>query len=157
MFKDFIVEKIGREVYRLAQLRYRNIIPAAELLATDEPEDFVYPGFVKPGTASRKMVPGEFWSGRDRYLWLHTEFEAPRDWKGKDVLGVFDFGLTGGGYCSGFESLLFIDGLPYQGVDGNHKEVFFKPKAGAKQSFDFRLWSGLEGGGPKHNMDHQIK
>ncbi|MDR0999037.1 MAG: alpha-mannosidase [Treponema sp.] len=157
MFKDFIVEKIGREVYSLAQLRYRNIIPAAELLATDEPKDFVYPGFVKPGKSSRKMVPGEFWSGRDRYLWLHTEFEAPREWKGKDVLGVFDFGLTGGGYCSGFESLLFIDGVPYQGVDGNHKEVFFKPKAGGKQSFDFRLWSGLEGGGPKHDMDHQIK
>lgn len=157
MFKDFIVEKIGREVYRLEQLRYRNVIPAAELLATEEPEGFVYPGFVKPGKESKNMTPGDFWSGRDRYLWLHTEFDAPRDWKGKDALGVFDFGLTGGGHNSGFESLLFIDGIPYQGVDSNHKEVFFKPKTGGKQSFDFRLWSGLEGGGPQQPMYHQIK
>jgi alpha-mannosidase len=157
VFKDFIIEKIGRELYRLEQLRYRDILPVTDLLATEEPEGFVYPGFVKPGKASKKMAPGEFWSGRDRYLWLHTEFEAPREWKGRDALGVFDFGLTGGGYCSGFESLLFIDGAAYQGVDSNHKEVFFKPRAGGKQHFDFRLWSGLEGGGPKHPMDHQIK
>jgi alpha-mannosidase len=157
MFKDFIIEKIGREIRLLGQLRYRNVIPAGELLATEEPEGFVYPGFVKPGKGSKKMAPGEFWSGRDRYLWLHTEFEAPREWRGRDALGVFDFGLTGAGHCSGFESLLFIDGAAYQGVDGNHQEVFFKPRAGVKQSFDFRLWSGLEGGGPKHPMDHQIK
>ncbi|MDR1637840.1 MAG: alpha-mannosidase, partial [Treponema sp.] len=35
--------------------------------------------------------------------------------------------------------------------------VFFKAPAGKKQAFDFRLWSGLEGGGPKRIMDHQIK
>ncbi|MDR2176852.1 MAG: alpha-mannosidase [Treponema sp.] len=155
MFKDFIAEKIGRELDCLERLRYRNVIPVTELLATGEPEDFVYPGFVAPGSSSKKMAVGEFWSGRDRYLWLHTEFEAPREWKGKDALGVFDFGLTGGGHNSGFESLLFIDGAAYQGVDSNHKEVFFKP--GGKRSFDFRLWSGLEGGGPQRVMDHQIK
>jgi alpha-mannosidase len=157
MFKDFIVEKIGREIRRLETLRYRNLIPVNELLATEEPAGFVYPGFVKPGSSSKKMTVGEFWSGRDRYLWLHTEFEAPGEWRGKDVLGVFDFGLTGGGHNSGFESLLFIDGLPYQGVDSNHKEVFFKAPAGKKRAFDFRLWSGLEGGGPRRVMDHQIK
>ncbi|MDR0450223.1 MAG: alpha-mannosidase [Treponema sp.] len=157
MFKDFIVEKISREIRYLETLRYRNLIPVNEFLATEEPADFTYPGFVKPGGSSRKMAAGEFWSGRDRYLWLRTEFEAPGDWKGKDVLGVFDFGLTGTGHNSGFESLLFIDGLPYQGVDSNHKEVFFKARAGKKQAFDFRLWSGLEGGGPRLIMDHQIK
>jgi alpha-mannosidase len=157
MFKDFIVEKIGREIRHLEKLRYRNLIPVNEFLATEEPADFVYPGFIKPGKSSKKMTAGEFWSGRDRYLWLHTEFEVPGEWKGKDVLGVFDFGLTGDGHNSGFESLLFIDGFPYQGVDGNHREVFFKAPAGKKQAFDFRLWSGLEGGGPRRVMDHQIK
>jgi alpha-mannosidase len=157
VFKDFIVEKIGRELHHLEQLRYRNVVPAAELIATEEPNDFVYPSFIQPGKTSKKMAVGDFWSGRDRYLWLHTEFETPKDWKGGDVLGVFDFGLTGGGHNSGFESLLFIDRVPYQGVDSNHREVFFKPPAGKKQSFDFRLWSGLEGGGPKQIMHHQIK
>ncbi|GHU66380.1 hypothetical protein FACS189447_07110 [Spirochaetia bacterium] len=157
MFKDFIVEKIGREVRFLEQLRYRNITAVKELTATEEPKDFTYPGFIKPGKASKKINIGEFWSGRDRYLWIHTEFETPKEWKGKDTLGFFDFGLTGGGHNSGFESLLFIDGEPYQGVDSNHREVFFKSQAGKKMTFDFRLWSGLEGGGPKRIMDHQIK
>jgi alpha-mannosidase len=157
MFKDFIVEKIGREIYSLEGLRYQHITPVKELLATDEPEGFAYPGFIGPNKNSRKMAAGEFWSGRDRYLWLHTEFEAPKEWKGREVLGVFDFGITGGGHNSGFESLVFIDGLPWQGVDSNHQEVFFKPQGGKKLAFDFRLWSGLEGGGAKRTLDHQIK
>ena len=156
MFKDFIVEKINREVRFLEQLRYQNIIQINELTATEEPKDFVYPGFIGPNKSSRKIRQGEFWSGRDLYLWLHAEFQAPKDWKGKDVLGVFDFGLTGGGHNSGFEAMLYIDRVPYQGVDSNHTEVFFKPQAGKSQSFDFRLWSGLEGGGPKRIMDHKI-
>lgn len=156
MFKDFITEKIGREIDVLGQLRYQNIVPVEEFLATEEPENFTYPGFLAPGKSSKKMAVGEFWSGRDRYLWLHTDFQPPKEWKGKDVLGVFDFGQTGAGYNSGFESLLYIDGIPYQGVDSNHLEVFFDPK-GKKLAFDFRLWSGLEGGGAKRPMHHQIK
>jgi alpha-mannosidase len=156
VFKDFIVEKIGRELRFLEQLRYRNAAPVGEFLATEEPKNFVYPGFIDPGKSSRKMSVGEFWSGRDRYIWLHTEFEAPKEWKGKDVLGVFDFGLTGGGHNSGFESLLFLNRAPYQGVDSNHQEVFFNPQRGGKTVFDFRLWSGLEGGGAKKIMDHKI-
>ena len=92
MFKDFIVEKISREIPVLEKLRYENTIPVKELLATEEPANFSYPGFIAPGKNSKKMAVGDFWSGRDRYLWLHCDFEAPREWKGKDVLGVFDFG-----------------------------------------------------------------
>src|SRR5699024_7847345 len=64
------------------------------------------------------------------------------------IVGGFDFGDTGGGNKSGFESLLFLDGSPYQGVDTNHKEVRFPPeKRGKKGKVDSRLWSGREGGG----------
>ncbi|MDR0656769.1 MAG: alpha-mannosidase [Treponema sp.] len=157
MFKDFIMETINRAVRLLEGLRYQNIRPVEDLLVTEEHKDFVYPGFVVPNKTSKKMRIGEFWSGRDRYLWLHTEFETPKEWMRECVLGVFDFGLTGGGHNSGFESLLFLNGFPYQGVDSNHMEVFFYPKDGKKQIFDFRLWSGLEGGGSKRTMDHQIK
>ena len=155
MFKDFILEKIGRELSALEQLRYQNRIPVKDFLATEEPEEFEYPGFLSPGKNSKKMSIGDYWSGRDRYIWLHTEFEAPMSWKGKDILGFFDFGKTGGGYCSGFESLIFVDKVPYQGVDSNHREVFFNPQ-GKKVSLDFRLWSGLEGGGRKRDMDHKL-
>jgi alpha-mannosidase len=156
MFKDFLLERIAAQINALEHLRYQNIISVKEFFATEEPAGFEYPGFVAPGKKSRTMRVGEYWSGRDLYIWLHTDFLAPVEWKGRDVLGVFDFGQTGSGNNSGFESLLFIDHIPWQGVDSNHQEVFFNPQ-GKKRSFDFRLWSGLEGGGQKRNMDHKIK
>ena len=156
MFKNFIIDKIAREIRTLDQFRYQNIIPVKEFLAAEEPADFKYPGFMAQNKFIKKMAVGDIWTGRDRYLWIHTDFDAPKEWKGKDALGVFDFGVTGGGTNSGFESLLFIDRVPYQGVDSNHQEVFFSPK-GKKLSFDFRLWSGLEGGGARRNMEHKIK
>lgn len=68
---------------------------------------------------------GDIWEGRDYYLWIQTTFKVPKS-DGRIVL-LLDFGRTGGGYNSGFESLLFVDDQPYQGVDSNHKEVFLDP------------------------------
>ncbi|GHV12455.1 alpha-mannosidase [Spirochaetia bacterium] len=160
MFKDFIVEKIARQAAYLEELRYQNIIPVTELTATPEPENFKYPGFLSPGRGSHGIHTGDFWSGRDTYLWLHCTFEVPKDWGKQEFLGVFDFGVTGGGYNSGFESLLYLNGSAYQGVDSNHQEVFFAPGpngTGKTLTLDFRLWSGLEGGGKKQEQYHQIK
>ncbi|MDR0554808.1 MAG: alpha-mannosidase [Treponema sp.] len=141
MFKDFIVEKINKEISVLERLRYQNAAPVEEFRATPEPSDFSYPGFISPGKNSSPLRTGDFWNGRDTYLWLHVDFEVPKEWKGKDVLGVFDFGYA--------ESLLFVNGLPYQGMDSNHQEVFLSLRG--RTALDFRLWSGLGDG------DHQIK
>lgn len=75
----------------------------------------------------------------------------------RKVVGIFDFGITGGGNNSGFESLLYINGVPFQGVDANHKEVFLRKEwIGEKIEMTFRLWSGLEGGGIKREQEHRI-
>src|SRR5699024_1992056 len=45
-----------------------------------------------------------------------------------------------------------------QGVDSNHKEVFFPvEKAGKKVALDFRLWSGMEGGGMPEVQEFKFK
>ena len=64
------------------------------------------------------------WSGRDSYLWLELTVDIPESFQNRRVVGLFDFGKTGSGNNSGFESLLYLDGKPYQGVDINHQEVF---------------------------------
>ena len=66
-------------------------------------------------------------------------------------MGVFDFGKTGEGFNSGFESLLFVDGKPYQGVDTFHNEVILEPFAGTTIELTFLLWTGLEGGAPSRS------
>ncbi len=43
-------------------------------------------------------------------------------------------------------------------MDTNHQEVFFKDEhIGRKIELDFRLWSGLEGGGEVEIQYHQIR
>ncbi|MEZ7794026.1 alpha-mannosidase [Niallia circulans] len=99
---------------------------------------------------------GDIWEGRDYYLWIQTTFKVPKS-DGRIVL-LLDFGRTGGGYNSGFESLLFVDGQPYQGVDSNHKEVFLDPGYYGKEvTLSLKLWSGLEGGGPEQIQSHTFK
>ena len=54
--------------------------------------------------------------------------------------------------------MCYINEKPYQGVDVNHKEVFFPEELYGKTfRLTFRLWSGLEGGGVPAPQEHMIK
>lgn len=102
---------------------------------------------------------GYRWKGWDQYNWLCTHLSVPDDWKEEEVLGLFDFGVPEGtGNNSHFESLLYVNGVPYQGVDGNHKEVFFHvAENGRELDLKFRVWSGLNGGGRPKDMVMEIQ
>lgn len=101
--------------------------------------------------------PDDFFVGRDRYLWLEKTVRLPEAREGSEVTGLFDFGKTGGGYNSGFESMLYVDGHPYQGVDTNHNEVIFKGLEGKEVRLTFLLWTGLEGGGEQTTFFHRCR
>ena len=100
---------------------------------------------------------GSNWEGRDYYLWLVTELQIPVLKEEEDFVLLFYFGKTGPGYCSGFESMIFINDEPYQGVDSNHCEVFIGATySGQTVRLALKLWSGLEGGGPQQVMYHKF-
>ena len=100
---------------------------------------------------------GDEFIGRDRYLWAQKTVMLPAHREGCEAYGVFDFGKTGGGHNSGFESLLYVDGHPYQGVDTYHNDVNFESLAGKTVQLTFMLWTGLEGGGPKREFRHLFR
>ncbi|NOU65564.1 alpha-mannosidase [Paenibacillus sp. LMG 31461] len=101
---------------------------------------------------------GDRWNGRDVYYWLAADLFIPAEWKGKKVLGRFKLGQTGEGTNSGFESLLFLNGEPYQGVDSNHDEVFFQEDViGSEVKLRFRLWSGLGGYQSSRVMESRLE
>lgn len=100
---------------------------------------------------------GEEFVGRDRYVWLRRQIDVPAEKEGFTPVARFDFGKTGINNKFGFESLLYINGHPYQGVDGNHQEVILTPFAGQRVTLTFLLWSGLEGGGPKTPQYHRLQ
>ena len=109
-----------------------------------------------------KIEGGEFhvndmFIGRNRYLWLEKEVEMLPKKEGCQVVGCFNFGNTGYGGNSGFESLLYVNGKPYQGVDTNHGEVFFSNLEGKKTKLTFMLWTGLEGGGLHREFYHRCQ
>ncbi|MGV2881705.1 alpha-mannosidase [Paenibacillus taichungensis] len=149
-------EKLSARIAELEIYRYRESIVLEEWLAMEDEagENGAYPPVLDSAKTYRL---GDCWTGRDMYLWLYKRVVIPQEWEGRRIVARFDFGRTGAGNNSGFESLLFLNGKPYQGVDSNHQEVFLEnDTAGCTLELTFRLWSGLEGGGKPASQEHRF-
>ncbi|RCX18189.1 alpha-mannosidase [Fontibacillus phaseoli] len=150
--------KLQARINELSAYRYRDSRPIPFFHSLEDVRQEINPSLPEVSESWSRMRTGDTWSGRDLYLWLSAEADIPKSWAGQKILGRFDFGETGAGNNSGFESLFYLHGQPYQGVDSNHKEVFLPDSlAGTTQQLLFRLWSGLEGGGQPRNQTHGIK
>ena len=149
--------KLERRISEVKDYRYRDLIPMKEFAVCEDEQGVVNPEVPVSFEGWDTIKTGDLWSGRDRYLWIHKEVSIPAEWKGRRVVGIFDFGKTGAGNNSGFEAMCYINEKPYQGVDINHMEVFFpKELYGSTFRLTFRLWSGLEGGGAPREQEHRI-
>lgn len=149
--------KLDRRISELKEYRYRDIIHLEKFAVKEDRQGVVNPEVPTEFGGWDIMSTGDNWKGRDLYLWMHKTVRIPAEWKGKKAVGIFDYGNTGAGNNSGFESMLYLNGTPYQGVDANHKEVFFKEDTyGQDVSLTFRLWTGLEGGGVPAPQEHRI-
>lgn len=148
-------ERIHNLLEEIGENRYRNLVPIEEF---DWYEDDGVVGNRAPKGDSIKVGQGFRSKGYDKYNWLCTKISIPESFGDENVLGIFDFGVPmGTGNNSNFESLLYVNGKPYQGVDGNHKEVFFNIKeTGRELELRFRIWSGLNGGGRPREMTMSI-
>lgn len=150
------MRKFQARVAELAPYRYRRRLAIGDWqVVEDLTKQDKYPT-ERVQAEEKPFRVGDRWEGRDYYLWISTELVVPAD-TGERLVLLFDFGKTGGGHNSGFESLLFINNEPYQGVDSNHQEVFLPPEmAGQTLQLSLKLWSGLEGGGPKTIQEHRF-
>ncbi|GIP31465.1 alpha-mannosidase [Paenibacillus sp. J2TS4] len=152
----FRIEQLSKQVEELAAYRYREERGISPLCMKPDPSGEVGAYPTEEGEWSEVQI-GDRWKGRDAYLWLAADAVIPEAWKGRKVVGRFCFGSGGGGNNRGFESLLFLNGQPYQGVDTNHQEVFFPSDcAGSQVSLRFRLWTGLNGYGRRQPVEHQL-
>jgi len=151
------VEKLHERIKEIGDYRYREQFPidSFRIKLDEEGNIGTYPD---EGGKWEIFRTGDSWVGRDMYLWLAAEVDIPVHWDGQDIVGLFDFGLSTPGNTSGFEALLFLDGSPYQGVDGRHQEVLLpKDCAGKQLSLRFRLWSGLNGYQPPAPIEHRFR
>ncbi len=153
----FTIDKFRRRVEELEGRRYFGNVSIAPFTSMEgglSPDEH-YHEFPEKIQGPEFQL-NDIFVGRDRYLWLDKSITLPEKKEGCEIVGLFDFGETGGGHNSGFESLLYVDGQAYQGVDANHNEVFFPEDAGELR-LSFLLWTGLEGGGPHRTFYHQCK
>ncbi|MFK9091850.1 alpha-mannosidase [Bacillus salipaludis] len=154
----FLTErKFEERIRELEGYRYRDCV-AIDQFYTHEDDGTI--GAHPPVEYDKKAVMkiGDYWKGRDRYIWLQADVDCHLPYANHQIAGLFSFGKTGGGNNSGFESLLFVNGKPYQGVDSNHEEVLFDEQtAKGPLRLDFRLWSGLEGGGVPIENEFKLK
>ncbi|XCP84142.1 alpha-mannosidase [Roseburia hominis] len=149
--------KLERRITELEKYRYRDIIALNEFAVQEDTQGVVNPVLPTSFEGWDTLRVQDTWKGRDLYLWMHKDIEIPSQWKGRKVVGVFDYGNTGAGNNAGFESMVYLNGEMYQAVDANHKEVFFNDAlCGTTADVTFRLWSGLEGGGVPTAQEHRI-
>lgn len=155
--KFFTEEKLEIRIDQLQELRYINRQEIKDWrIKEDSTKEEKYPS--ASDESWNAIEKGTSWEGRDRYFWLVTDVTVPNlDNQYESVL-LFKFGKSVPGNTSGFEALCFINGEPYQGVDGNHTEVFIDKKyQGQTITVALKLWGGLEGGGAATEIFHQFK
>lgn len=151
----YTIDKLRNRIHELDNYRYRDVIELEDFNTKLNGDIDIAPTI--PNEYDGVIKIGETWKGRDLYLWMQRIVEVPSNWENKTVVGIFDFGETGAGNNSGFESLFYLNNKPYQGVDSNHKEVFFPEEVtGTSMELIFRLWTGLEGGGIPREQEHRI-
>lgn len=154
MLPNHNAERLWELVEELAELRYSVV---SDIESFERYEDDGAVANSAPAGNHETVGQGYRWKAYDRFCWLTTEVTLPCKKDGMKVLGYFDFGGRRGGNTSHFESLLYVNGEPYQGVDGNHREVFFPGMEGQKVKLEFRVWSGRNGGGRPQEMLLEIK
>ncbi len=76
---------------------------------------------------------GDEWAGDGQFAWFRLQFAVPKEFDGKTLVAILKFGQGG---WNGGEGCLFIDGVPYQGIDANHTDVVLAKKAKAGQRYD---------------------
>ncbi|MGM0125917.1 alpha-mannosidase [Enterococcus sp. AZ194] len=154
----FTNQKLEKRLEEIRFHMFRNRMPIEGwMMKEDETKQIKYPPAVDK--TWQVIKAGDQWQGRDSYYWFQADFQVPNFSEEDRFAMIFDFGKTSLANLGGFESLLFIDGVPYQGVDTFHKETFleFKEYSGKKITLSFKAWSGLEAGGPERVQQHVFK
>lgn len=160
MMRDmfFTLEKLQRRTEELKTRRYfghRSIAPFTAMDGQLSVDD-VYrecPEIIE----GEQIAVGDFFVGRDRYMWFDKETELLPERSGCRIVGLFDFGKTQDGFLGGFESLLYVNGEPYQGVDTFHNEVVFSGMHSGRVRLTFLVWTGLGSAEGISSYCHQIK
>ncbi len=118
----FTEKKLARRLALIAPLVYRQSLPLPHFRFCADAEARVAPDV--DDSSWPTLAPGDAWGQRDQTFTLRTTFRVPTDWEPPLVLHLpigdsNDFVLP--------EALVYVDGIPVQGINARHQEVPLAP------------------------------
>lgn len=92
----------------------------------------------------QEFCVGDLWGGYDVTAWFRTRVRIPTDWRGRKVSLHFLVGPKDGGNSTA-ETLLYVDGVPLQGIDVWHEYANLPPEVASRGevSIALKAWSGM--------------
>lgn len=124
--QEIILRKIGRRKDEIRRYFASNVTPIADITYRETQAYESYDQAIK-AKGWKPIKVGDHW-GNGGNGWFKIKITIPKEWKGKEVAAYLNFGG---------ESCAFLDGKPYQGIDGNHEELLLAKSAKGGEVFDF--------------------
>ena len=87
----------------------------------------------------------DHWYGPDRHYWFHTETSVPESFDRKPLWMHIATQINEPDDAKNPQFLVFINGVPVQGADMNHRDVLLSREAGAGEhiSIDLQAYTGI--------------
>ena len=108
--------------------------------------------FLRPMDAERAEEKWEsfdsktmHWYGKDQHDWFRTEFTVPKEFAGKSLWMNVKTQIDEWDDAKNPQFLLFVDGVPTQGIDMNHRRVLLTKEAeeGKTYQLDLQAYTGI--------------
>lgn len=97
-----------------------------------------------PQSGWKPFAVGQKWGGYDQTTWFRMRVSVPKSMRGRRVLALirtttapFVFGAPD--LIEGGEALAYVNGVPMQGLDRHHDELFLLDKAHGGERFEIAL------------------
>lgn len=141
MFRKERVRVICSELKKLSEVR------SFRIMRWREKDGF----FLRPEDAENSETPWRnfdsetmMWRGKDKHFWFSGEFTVPEDYDGKAVYLIIQTQIEEQNDMNNPQFLAFVDGVPIQGVDMNHREILIanRAEAGRRYKIDLQAYTG---------------
>ena len=130
--EEMYLEKVQQRHEEFGKLRFWSVrqienIRMRETTAYEKIEDAL------KASGWKDIKVGDEWGGNGEFAWFRLQFTVPKEYAGKRLVAILRLGLIS---WHGGEGCVFIDGVPYQGIDRNHTEVTLAEKAEPGKKYD---------------------
>lgn len=139
----FIISKLRHHLEELKKYRYSECIEIETFrMCRQDDNAFADPKYDDKNWETLQL--GESWGGYDQVMWLRTTVKIPDSFLGKKIELLLDLGPRECEETSA-ESLLYIEGEAYHGLDNWHFGAALTEKWSRVKEFQIalRCWSGM--------------